>query len=81
MKNKLHLDFHIDYNLDRSRECLVPAAIELLHHAKWPSNPKSLDFRTVVFGHATRLTLFKKSEWVDLHQNFEDLPISFIGLR
>lgn len=79
-KYKLHLDFHIDYNLDPSRPSAILAAVDLLHNLNWPSDPTSPDFRTVVFGHCTRLTLFDPNQWVDLRQKMRGLPISFVGL-
>jgi cytosine/adenosine deaminase-related metal-dependent hydrolase len=77
---KLHLDFHIDYNLDSTRRSMIPEAIQLLHSIGWPSDPDSLDFRTIVFGHCTRLTLFSREEWMNLRDEIRDLPISFVGL-
>lgn len=76
----LHLDFHIDYNLDPEEPSLIPLALGLLRTMGWPSNPGSPDFRTVVFGHCTRLTLFNGSEWLDLKEKIGDLPVSFVGL-
>ena len=80
MKYKLHLDFHIDYNLDAGKVPSILTAIDLLKISPWPSSPESLDFRTVVFGHCTRATLFTESEWLDLRGRIGSLPISFVGL-
>lgn len=77
---KLHLDFHIDYNLNSSKRSMVLEAIKLLHSSGWPSEPKSGNFRTVVFGHCTRLTLFTRQEWLHLRKELGDLPVSFVGL-
>ncbi|TAQ83868.1 hypothetical protein B7494_g7808 [Chlorociboria aeruginascens] len=81
-KYKLHLDFHIDYNLDPEKEPLVPKAIDYLKEVKWALKDMShhQSFRTIVFGHCTRLTLFTSDEWYDLRKNIGDLPISFVGL-
>jgi hypothetical protein len=79
-KYKLHLDFHIDYNLDAGRQSAILAAVDLLHKLEWESDSTSPDFRTVVFGHSTRLTLFNPEEWVDLRRRLGGLPISFVGL-
>jgi hypothetical protein len=79
-KYKLHLDFHIDYNLDPTRQSTILAAVGLLHNMDWPSNPNFADFRTIVFGHCTRLTLFELSDWLDLHSTLQNLPVSFVGL-
>jgi cytosine/adenosine deaminase-related metal-dependent hydrolase len=77
---KQHLDFHIDYNLDSSKKSMVPEAVRLLHSSGWPSDPDSPDFRTIVFGHCTRLTLFSKEQWLHLRDQIRGLPISFVGL-
>jgi hypothetical protein len=79
-QNKLHLDFHIDYNLDPDKETTILQAVDLLFRAGWPSNAASPDFRTIVFGHCTRLTLFDANEWLNLQQKLQDLPVSFVGL-
>jgi len=76
-KYKLHLDFHIDYNLDPNRKSAIIQSLDLLHDLNWPTNS---DFRTIVFGHCTRLTLFKENEWHDLRKKLGSLPVSFIGL-
>lgn len=77
---KLHLDFHIDYNLDSTKEAAVLDAIRLLHSIGWSSDADSPEFRTVVFGHCTRLTLFTRDEWRSLRDQIQGLPISFVGL-
>jgi hypothetical protein len=77
---KLHLDFHIDYNLDSSKRAMVLEAIRLLHSVGWSSDPDSPQFRSIVFGHCTRLTLFSNGEWFNLRDEIRGLPISFVGL-
>jgi hypothetical protein len=72
-KFKLHLDFHIDYNLDPQKEASISTAIDLLK-TQWPGD------RTVVFGHCTRLTLFSETEWLELALSIKNLPVFFIGL-
>jgi hypothetical protein len=79
-KYKLHLDFHIDYNLDPSTQSYILEGIRLLHDLGWPSDPDSAEFRTIVFAHCTRLTLFTRQEWLDLRDKIQGLPISFVGL-
>lgn len=59
---------------------MVGEAIELLHKMKWPCDRNDHLYRTVVFGHCTRLTLFSKREWLDLRAKMKDLPVSFVGL-
>ncbi|TVY91310.1 Cytosine deaminase [Lachnellula willkommii] len=78
--HKLHLDFHIDYNLDPNQESVVLVAIDYLRRYGWPSDSGSPDFRTIVFGHCSRLTLFDRDEWLNLSKKAQGLPISFVGL-
>jgi cytosine/adenosine deaminase-related metal-dependent hydrolase len=80
MKYGLHLDFHIDYNLDDGNAIMVTKVLDILYAANWPSNSTKSEFRTIVFGHCTRLTLFNHYEWRDLKARIGDLPISFVGL-
>jgi cytosine/adenosine deaminase-related metal-dependent hydrolase len=79
-KHELHLDFHIDYNLDPEKKSIVLVAIDFLHKFGWRSDPHSSSYRTIVFGHCTRLTLFDKKQWIELGENIGTLPISFVGL-
>lgn len=76
----LHLDLHIDYNLDPSTQSFVLHALNTLRAQHWPSDWRLPNYRTVVFGHATRLTLFTQQEWWHLAQQIGDLPVSFVGL-
>ncbi|PQE03157.1 hypothetical protein CJF30_00005662 [Rutstroemia sp. NJR-2017a BBW] len=78
--HKLHLDFHIDYNLDTSKEVSILSAIEKLHQVKWPTSVDAEDYRTVMFGHCTRLTLFDNDNWQNLRRAIGKLPVSFVGL-
>jgi len=77
---KLHLDFHIDYNLDPTKQSMVTEALKLLHTMNWPSNWNNFEYRTIIFGHCTRLTLFDHSEWLNLCEKVQGLPVSFVGL-
>ena len=79
-KLKLHVDFHVDYNLSFDERSIIPEVISILHSSGWPSDPDSHDFRTIVFGHCTRLTLFTDEEWLHLRAQIRGLPISFVGL-
>jgi hypothetical protein len=79
-KYSLHLDFHIDYNLDRTNPIMILDALKLLHSVKWPTNATSPEYRTILFGHCTRLTLLEDNEWRDLKARIADLPVTFIGL-
>lgn len=77
---KLHLDFHIDYNLEPHKQSVVMEALRLLHKWAWPSNWNAPTYRTIVFGHCTRLTLFNTDEWEKLQEQVRGLPVSFVAL-
>jgi hypothetical protein len=77
---RLHLDFHIDYNLDPAKPSMVPEALKLLHAMNWPSNWNNWEYRTIILGHCTRLTLFDNSEWLNICEKVQGLPVSFVGL-
>ena len=79
-KYKLHLDFHIDYNLDSGKLSSVLDALVLLRTLGWPSDRSWPDYRTIVFGHCTRLTLFDTNQWLNLSEKVRGLPVSFVGL-
>ena len=70
----LHLDFHIDYNLDAKNKPAVYHIVQELRKVNWKHH------RAVALGHCTRLTLFTADEWQEMHDKIGDLPISFIGL-
>ncbi|ESZ96209.1 hypothetical protein SBOR_3367 [Sclerotinia borealis F-4128] len=76
----LHLDFHLDYNLDADQKPAVHSVIERLHQVQWPIDRGIAGFRTVVLGHCTRLTLFDENAWRSLRHEIGNLPVSFIGL-
>lgn len=77
---RLHLDFHLDYNIDEKQKPAVYLVIDSLHKAQWPTDGGSEDFRTVVLGHCNRLTLFDDSVWQNLRHEIGNLPVSFVGL-
>lgn len=77
---KLHLDFHIDYNLDLTKQSAVIEALKLLHRMNWECNWNKPTYRTIVFGHCSRLTLFTADEWEQLQEKVRGLPVSFVGL-
>ncbi|KAG9233418.1 hypothetical protein BJ875DRAFT_464164 [Amylocarpus encephaloides] len=79
-KHGLHVDFHIDYNLDPNQSSVVLDALELLHNIGWPLDKSSPEYRTIVFGHCTRLTLFDPDAWLNLGEKIGNLPVSFVGL-
>lgn len=72
-----HLDFHLDYNLDPDEQPMVWHILKVVKENKWGIRMSN---RTIVLGHCTRLTLFKKREWHRLAEEIGDLPISFVGL-
>jgi hypothetical protein len=73
-KQFLHVDFHLDYNLDRENEPTVYRVIRELLTQHWDMQ------KNVTLGHCTRLTLFTAFEWRELHNQIGDWPISFVGL-
>ncbi|KAL8825681.1 MAG: hypothetical protein Q9170_007700 [Blastenia crenularia] len=77
IKYDKHLDLHLDYNLDTSKEPMVYYLIDVLHKRQWVRKARD---KQIVLGHCTRLTLFDKSQWVDLCAKIHNLPISFVGL-
>ncbi len=77
MRYGKHLDLHLDYNLDTSKEPMVYHVIDVLREQQWMAKTRG---KTVVLGHCTRLTLFSKDQWYDLRGRIGNLPICFIGL-
>jgi cytosine/adenosine deaminase-related metal-dependent hydrolase len=73
-----HVDFHLDYNLDRAKEPLVWHVLQTLKAKGWTTNSKG----RVMLGHCTRLTLFSDDEWRRLSEEIREnnLPVSFVGL-
>ncbi|KAI0345783.1 Metallo-dependent hydrolase [Trametopsis cervina] len=77
----LHLDFHLDYNLDASAEPLIWFVLDTLAEriasGRWDVNTQHL-----CIGHATRLTLFSDAEWARFAQTVErgNLPVTLVGL-
>jgi cytosine/adenosine deaminase-related metal-dependent hydrolase len=76
---KIHLDFHLDYNVDRNQNATVWDVLKLLRGAQWNTNNPG---KTIALGHCTRHTLFTKDELSRLSFEINDtkLPISLIGL-
>ncbi|KAL8666963.1 MAG: hypothetical protein Q9168_007368 [Polycauliona sp. 1 TL-2023] len=72
-----HLDLHLDYNLDESKEPMVYHVIDSLRKREWTKRARN---KTIMLGHCSRLTLLASDEWYDLHHQMQDLPISFVGL-
>ena len=80
LRYQKHLDFHIDYNLDPSTQVVTMAALKLLHDLDWPIDYSQPEYKTVVFGHCTRITLFDRAQWAELAKKASGLPVSFVGL-
>ncbi|KAL4250065.1 Metal-dependent hydrolase [Abortiporus biennis] len=79
-KYKIHLDFHLDYNVDPHSEPMIWEVVNILLDKK-QKNQWAAE-KCVCIGHATRLTLFSDEEWTKLSNIIRgnDLPISFVGL-
>ncbi|KAJ5902173.1 hypothetical protein N7495_002701 [Penicillium taxi] len=79
LKLHKHLDFHLDYNLDTTKEPLVWYILTALQQQNW--NTRSTN-QLVMLGHCTRLTLFSEEDWIQISRIIHDneLPVSFVGL-
>ncbi|KAL2352698.1 cytosine deaminase protein-like protein [Cryomyces antarcticus] len=77
LRYKKHLDFHLDYSLDREKEPMVWHVLNCLKETQWLKNAEG---RRVTLGHCTRLSLFTPEEWRKLKREIGDLPVSFVGL-
>jgi cytosine/adenosine deaminase-related metal-dependent hydrolase len=71
-----HLDLHLDYFLEEDKQPLVWEVIKMLKQLNWPKTRG----RQITLGHCTRLTRFRKEDWLRLGQEIGDLPLSFVGL-
>ena len=77
IRERKHLDLHLDYHLDGAREPLVWYVLEVLRRERWAEKMKG---KTVCLGHCTRMTLFGREEWERLKREVEGLPVTFVGL-
>ncbi|KAI5119204.1 hypothetical protein M0805_004459 [Coniferiporia weirii] len=84
IQHDLHADFHLDYDLtplpesaDSDSAPLIYYLLAQLHELRWAER---MPGRTVVVGHATRLTLFSAAQLRDLRARIGDLPVFFVGL-
>ena len=80
LSRRMHLDLHLDYDLDPSKPPLTYYVAECLKNVGWSRSSTSSSHRTVALGHCTRLIGFPKDEWQRLAQDLESLPVSFVGL-
>ncbi|KAL5501671.1 hypothetical protein ACEPAH_8931 [Sanghuangporus vaninii] len=84
VKYNLHADFHIDYDLsplpadpNSDTAPLIYYLLDVLHEIRWTER---MPGRTIVLGHATRLTLFSPAQLSDLRERISSLPVYFVGL-
>lgn len=78
---RVHLDFHLDYNLDASQPTwtdFVAKHLEPMNSFQRHRSPSKVN--TVVLSHCTRLTLYETSDWQALSQRVQHLELYFIGL-
>jgi cytosine/adenosine deaminase-related metal-dependent hydrolase len=82
LKHNLHLDFHLDYNLEAPATSapLTYSVIELLKQHQWSTNAEKS--KTIVLGHCTQLTVLSNAELACLAKTIKlsRLPIHFVGL-
>ena len=80
ISRKMHLDLHLDYDLDRVKPPLTTYVAECLRNVDWYQSEGSNDQKTVALGHCTRLTRLSSDEWQKIAQDVKGLPVSFVGL-
>jgi cytosine/adenosine deaminase-related metal-dependent hydrolase len=85
LKHNLHLDFHLDYNLNPPsaipcRRPLTYSVLESLHKHKWAETADK--YKTIVLGHCTQLSMLSEAERKYLADAViaSNLPIHFVGL-
>ncbi|KAK9772763.1 putative Amidohydrolase [Seiridium cardinale] len=82
LANNLHLDFHLDYNLEPSSSLqpLTYTVIDVLQKHQWANEADKS--KTIVLGHCTQLSTICASELEDLAEKIKEskLPIHFVGL-
>lgn len=76
LKHNKHLDLHLDYYLEEEKQPLVWDVLKILKELDWPKTGG----QQVTLGHCTRLTRFRKDDWLRLRQEIGELPVSFVGL-
>ncbi|GME47021.1 hypothetical protein GTA08_BOTSDO08690 [Neofusicoccum parvum] len=70
------LDFHMDYNLEKSKKPFIWDALDIIKERCWANRKGKL----ITMGHCTRLTYFQSDDWKKLKESIGDLPVSFVGL-
>lgn len=79
--NGMHLDFHMDYNLDQNQSAKTNiVAKQLQSMGLYQRDQSSSKNATIVLSHCTRLTLYEQSDWQALSQRVQHLELYFIGL-
>lgn len=75
-RHKLHIDFHIDYNIDIKTPAMIFEILDILALC-WADKSKS-----ITFGHATRMTLFDDKELLRLAEMIKLIraEVHFVGL-
>ena len=79
--SSVHLDFHLDYNLDGSQMIWTDYVVgklesmDLYQRSRWPSEKT-----TAVLSHCTRLTLQDEPAWQALKQRVQHLQLYLVGL-
>jgi cytosine/adenosine deaminase-related metal-dependent hydrolase len=78
LSSRRHLDLHLDYFLEQSKQPLIFHVLDVLKERNWAEQTD----KQVALGHCTRLTLFKENDWRHLKHEIAAacLPVSFIGL-
>lgn len=72
-----HLDFHLDYFLDKKQ---APMFEYVVPHTMIQSFPESNPNKHITLGHCTYQTLYTEKDWQNIAPHFSTLPISIIGL-
>lgn len=77
----VHLDFHLDYNLDESRKTWTDFVVEKLESMSlYQRDRLSSENTTVILSHCSRLTLHDEPDWRALSQRVQHLELYFVGL-
>lgn len=76
LKQKKHLDLHLDYFLEEEKQPLVWEVLRILKKQDWTH----AGGKQITLGHCTRLTRFNGDEWHRLRQEIGELNVSFVGL-
>lgn len=77
----VHLDFHLDYNLDGSQTTWTDYVVKELEKMDlYQTNRLPSKITTAVLSHCTRLTLQDELAWQALNQRVQHLQLYFVGL-